>query len=229
MKKIAYILTEFPDKFGVPRQSGLIKESFGRIVFEKEYRNDDSLRGLEEFSHIWVLWEFLKENKDSWSPTVRPPLLGGNKRMGVFATRSPNRPNPIGLSVLKLERIEEYKDFGKTLLVSGCDMIDNTAILDIKPYLSYCDSIPDAKGGFTENLKERSLVVDFPLELLKKVPEDKKNLVMEVLKSDPRPSYQNDAKRVYGVLVKGLEIKFLVDDKNLTVLAVENIEKSHKK
>ena len=229
MKKIAYILTEFPDKFGVPRQSGLIKESFGRIVFEKEYRNDDSLRGLEEFSHIWVLWEFLKENKDSWSPTVRPPLLGGNKRMGVFATRSPNRPNPIGLSVLKLERIEEYKDFGKTLLVSGCDMIDNTAILDIKPYLSYCDSIPDAKGGFTENLKERSLVVDFPLELLKKVPKDKKNLVMEVLKSDPRPSYQNDAKRVYGVLVKGLEIKFLVDDKNLTVLAVENIEKSHKK
>lgn len=227
MKKIAHIETEFKDKFGVPRQSGLLKSSTGRIVFEKEYRDESALMGLEEFSHIWILWEFSKAKRDVWSPTVRPPLLGGNKRMGVFATRSPFRPNSIGLSVLKLEKIEKTKTEGCVLLVSGCDMIDGTPIFDIKPYLPYCDSIPDAKAGFTEGLEKRSLTVDIPEKIMKIIPQEKHQFLLDVLSGDPRPSYQNDATRIYGFEILGFEIKFRVEDKILIVVSAEKmIEKA---
>ncbi len=223
MKKIAHIETEFKDKFGVPRQSGLLGTSTGRIVFEKEYRNESALVGLEEFSHIWVLWEFSKAKSDEWSPTVRPPLLGGNKRMGVFATRSPFRPSSIGLSVLKLEKIEKTKNEGCVLFVSGCDMIDGTPIFDIKPYLPYCDSIPDAKAGFTEGLEERSLSVNIPEDILKKIPQEKQQFLIDVLSGDPRPTYQNDETRIYGFEILGFEIKFKVEEKLLTVLSAERM------
>lgn len=224
MKKIAHIETEFKDKFGVPRQSGLLGTSTGRIIFEKEYRDETALVGLEEFSHIWVLWEFSKAKTNAWSPTVRPPLLGGNKRMGVFATRSPFRPNNIGLSVLKLEKIEKTKTEGCVLLVSGCDMIDGTPIFDIKPYLPYCDSIPDAKAGFTESLEERLLEVDIPEDILKKIPQEKQQFLIDVLSGDPRPTYQNDETRIYGFEILGLEIKFRVKEKLLTVFSAERVD-----
>ncbi|MBR5156033.1 MAG: tRNA (N6-threonylcarbamoyladenosine(37)-N6)-methyltransferase TrmO [Clostridia bacterium] len=221
MKIIAHIKTDFPTKFGVPRQSGLIKSAVGKIVFEKEYRDVSAFRGIEEFSHIWVLWKFSKSSAEKWSPTVRPPMLGGNVRMGVFATRSPYRPNPIGMSALKLESIEYTDDFGPVLIVSGCDMIDGTPVFDIKPYLAYTDSISDATGGFTEHLKDRTLRVDFPDDLIKKIPSYMRGTVLEILESDPRPSYQNDAERIYGFEFGKFEIKFKVSGKNLTVISTE--------
>ncbi len=224
MKIIGYIKTDFPTKFGVPRQSGLIKSEVGRIVFEKEYRDVSAFRGLEEFSHIWVLWEFSKAKIKKWSPTVRPPLLGGNRRMGVFATRSPYRPNNIGMSALKLERIEYSDEDGIVLVVSGCDMMDGTPIFDIKPYLAYADSIPDAKGGFTDNLDDRTLNVDFKAEFLDKIPSHMQTTVIEILKSDPRPSYQNDENRIYGFRFGEFEIKFKVAEKNLTVISTEKVK-----
>lgn len=223
MKVIGHIRTDFPAKFGIPRQSGVVAELKGRIVFEKEFRDPSALRGLEEFSHIWVLWEFSKVKAENWSPTVRPPLLGGNKRMGVFATRSPFRPNPIGLSVLRLERIEETQNEGYVLWVSGCDMVDNTPIFDIKPYLPYADSIPDAKGGFTENLEERRLTVKIDGKLLETIPKEKQQVLLSVLEGDPRPSYQNDESRIYGFEFAGLEIKFRVQGRILTVESVERL------
>lgn len=229
MKIIAHIKTDFPTKFGVPRQSGIVASSTGRIVFEEEYRDPTALRGIEDFSHIWVLWEFSKAKTDGWSPTVRPPLLGGNTRMGVFATRSPFRPNNVGLSVLKLEGIEKTDREGSVILVSGCDMIDGTPIFDIKPYLPYCDSIPEAKAGFTEGLEERKLTVDIPDDILNIIPQEKRQFLFDVLKGDPRPSYQNDAARVYGFEILDLEIKFRVEDKLLTVISARNRSKNIEK
>ncbi len=221
MKIIGHIETDFKEKFGIPRQSGLIKESRGRILFEKEYNVPEAFRGLEDFSHIWVLWQFSEAVRDNWSPTVRPPLLGGNKRMGVFATRSPFRPNSIGLSTLKLDKVEFSASEGVVLYVSGVDLLDGTPIYDIKPYLPYADSIPDAVGGFTESLDERRIEVDFPDALLENVSEDKREALKAVLAADPRPSYQSDPEREYGMRFAQYEVKFKVEGKTLKVISVE--------
>ncbi|MBR5437738.1 MAG: tRNA (N6-threonylcarbamoyladenosine(37)-N6)-methyltransferase TrmO [Clostridia bacterium] len=221
MKVIAHIHTDFPEKFGIPRQSGLIEELEGKIVFTPGYRNPEALRGLEDFSHIWLLWEFSEAVREEWRPTVRPPLLGGNKRMGVFATRSPFRPNSIGLSSVKLDRIEQTEKEGTVIYVKGADLMDGTPIYDIKPYLPYADSHPEATGGFTDNLSERELQVEFPEELLIKVPEEKRKALIKVLACDPRPSYQNDEERVYGLPFGGVEVGFKVKEKILTVVSVE--------
>ncbi len=220
MKIIAHIQTDFKTKFGAPRQSGLVKNALGKIVFEKEYRDPNALRGLERFSHIWVLWQF-DGFDEKWSPTVRPPKLGGNIRLGVFATRSPNRPNSIGMSALKIERLEETADSGTVIWVSGCDMTDGTKVLDIKPYLPYVDSIPDAIGGFTEDIQQEPLQVDFEKELLEKVAEDKREALIQVLMSDPRPGYQNNPNRVYGFLFDEYEVGFRVKDNKLTVIRLD--------
>lgn len=222
MKIIGHIETDFKEKFGIPRQSGLVKESRGRIVFEKEYNVPEAFRGLEDFSHIWVLWQFSEAVRETWSPTVRPPLLGGNKRMGVFATRSPFRPNSVGLSTLKLEGVEFSEKEGVVLHVSGVDLLDGTPIYDIKPYLPYADSIPDAVGGFTESLEERRLEVEFSDDLLQKVNEGKREALRAVLAADPRPSYQNDPEREYGMRFADYEVRFKVEGKTLRVINVEN-------
>ncbi|MBQ4348956.1 MAG: tRNA (N6-threonylcarbamoyladenosine(37)-N6)-methyltransferase TrmO [Clostridia bacterium] len=221
MKVIAHIYTDFKTKFGLPRQSGLIEEISGKIVFEKQYRDENAFRGLEDFSHIWLLWEFSQSKRESWSPTVRPPLLGGNKRIGVFATRSPFRPNPIGLSCVRLEKIDFTKDEGPVLYVKGSDLMNGTPIYDIKPYLPYCDSRPDAVGGFTEDLGERRLRVEISEELLGRVPESKRRELLQVLGGDPRPSYQSDPERVYGFSFADMEVKFKVSDSTLTVTEIE--------
>lgn len=223
MKIIGHIETDFKEKFGIPRQSGLVKESRGRILFEKEYNVPEAFRGLEDFSHIWVLWQFSEAVRETWSPTVRPPLLGGNKRMGVFATRSPFRPNSVGLSALKLEGVEFSEKEGVVLHVSGADLLDGTPVYDIKPYLPYADSIPDAVGGFTESLEERRLEVEFPSDLLKRVNEGKREALRAVLAADPRPSYQNDPEREYGMRFAEYEVRFKVEGKRLTVTEVEKM------
>lgn len=223
MKIIGHIETDFKEKFGIPRQSGLVKESRGRILFDKEYNVPEAFRGLEDFSHIWVLWQFSEAVRESWSPTVRPPLLGGNKRMGVFATRSPFRPNSVGLSALKLDGVEFSEKEGVVLHVSGADLLDGTPVYDIKPYLPYADSIPDAVGGFTESLEERRLEVEFPSDLLKRVNEGKREALRAVLAADPRPSYQNDPEREYGMRFAEYEVRFKVEGKRLTVTEVEKI------
>ncbi len=220
MKVIAHIYTDFNEKFGIPRQSGLVSEAEGRIVFEPEFSVAEAVRGLEEFSHIWVLWQFSESVRESWSPTVRPPLLGGNKRVGVFATRSPFRPNNIGLSSLKLERVEADGEKGVTLIVSGCDMLNGTPVYDIKPYLPYTDCHTDAVGGFTENLKERQLKVSCPEELVEKIPEDKRAAVIKIIAHDPRPSYQNDPERVYHLSFGEFEIDFCVDGDEARVTSI---------
>ncbi len=220
MKIIAHIKTDFPTKFGLPRQSGLIKGIKGKIVFEKEYQNSDAVRGLEEFSHIWVLWKFSLSERAEWSPTVRPPKLGGNAKKGVFATRSPFRPNPIGMSCVKLEGIEYTKDRGPVIYVSGADIMDGTPIYDVKPYLPYADSVPDATGGFTDKIKECKLNVHIPNELLCLFAEDKQAVLMGVLEGDPRPSYIEDENRVYGFTFAGYEIKFTVAGSELTVTEI---------
>ena len=211
MKRIARIRTDFPEKFGIPRQSGLVKALMGKIVFEPEYRNSEALRGLEEFSHLWLIWEFSEMKSEGWSPTVRPPRLGGNKRVGVFATRSPNRPNPIGLSSVKLEKIEDTKD-GVVLIVSGADMVDGTPIYDIKPYLPYVDCHPEATDGFAGEVKDYSLKVEFPEDLQNRISAAKSRILAEILAGDPRPSYQNDSERVYGMKFSGMEVKFRVEN-----------------
>lgn len=222
MKIIGHIETDFKEKFGIPRQSGLVAESKGRILFEKEYNVPEAFRGLEDFSHIWVLWQFSEAVRETWSPTVRPPLLGGNRRMGVFATRSPFRPNSVGLSALKLDRVEITEKEGVVLHVSGADLLDGTPIYDIKPYLPYADSIPDAVGGFTETLEERRLEVIFPDALLEKINADKKSALIAVLAADPRPSYQHDPEREYGMSFADYEVKFRVEEKRLFVTDVKN-------
>ncbi len=198
MKKIASIHTAQPDKFGIPRQSGLVPELRGRIIFEPEYRSPDALRGIEGFSHIWLIWGFSQNATDKWSPTVRPPRLGGDVRMGVFATRSPFRPNPIGLSCVKLEAVRMGKD-GPELEVSGTDMADKTPIYDIKPYLPYTDSRPEASGGFAAPYIDYALEVSVSHELMDKIPPEHRAALIGILSNDPRPSYHNDGERVYGL------------------------------
>ncbi len=219
-KIIAHIRTDFPEKFGVPRQSGLVKELIGRIVFEPEYRNVDALRGIEGYDYLWLIWKFEGVEREKWSPTVRPPRLGGETHMGVFATRSPFRPNPIGLSSVKLEGMELTAE-GPVLVVSGIDLRDNTPIYDIKPYLPYVDSHTDARGGFAEQKADYALEVVFPEALLEKIPLQKRQAIIEVLKQDPRPAYHEDAKRLYGVAFAGFNVRFCVSDGVLTVLEVE--------
>ena len=220
MKVIAKIQTDFPTKFGVPRQSGIIGSLKGRIVFEPEYRNAEAVRGLEEFSHIWLIWEFSEAVRDTWSPTVRPPRLGGNVRKGVFATRSPFRPNPIGLSSVKLEKIEIDPKLGPVIYVSGIDLMDGTPIYDIKPYIAYTDSHPDAVSGFASKPAEYLLEVDFPEELLRKVPESQRESLIDVLAHNPRPQYHDDPERIYGMSFGGMEVRFKVNGMKLSVLAV---------
>ncbi len=221
MKIIAKIRTEFPTKFGIPRQSGIIDTLKGSIVFEPEYRKPEAVRGLEEFSHLWLLWEFSEAVRDTWSPTVRPPRLGGNTRMGVFATRSPFRPNPIGLSCVRLERIEMDPKLGPVLHVMGADLMNGTPIYDIKPYIAYTDSHPEAVSGFATKPAEYLLEVEFPEELLQKVPETQRNALIAVLEHDPRPQYQDDPERVYGMAFGDMEIKFKVRQTRLSVTEVE--------
>ena len=221
MHIIARIRSDFPTKFGIPRQSGLVEDLRATVVFEPEYRNPDALRGLEEFSHLWLIWQFSQAVRENWSPTVRPPRLGGNTRMGVFATRSPFRPNPIGLSCVRLVGMEKDPELGHVLVVAGADLMDGTPILDIKPYLPYADSHPEALGGFTGNVGGKVLEVNFPPELLDQVPEDKREALIGVLSRDPRPSYQHDPERVYGMAFAGLEVHFSVDGDVLHVRAVE--------
>lgn len=221
MKKIATIITDFPGKFGVPRQSGRVPSLLGKIVFEPEYRRREALRGLDGYSHIWLIWEFSEvDTVGEWHPTVRPPRLGGNKRVGVFATRSPYRPNPIGLSSVKLEKIDTDAPEGPVLWVSGADLMSGTPIFDIKPYLPSSDSHPDAVGGFADEKLGYSLDVEFPTELIELVPESKREALLSVLAEDPRPSYQSDPDRVYGFGFAGLEVKFKVRDGLLTVTDV---------
>ena len=221
MKTIARIHTDFPTKFGIPRQSGIIASLQGKIVFEPEYRNAEAVRGLEDFSHIWLLWEFSEAVRDSWSPTVRPPRLGGNVRKGVFATRSPFRPNPIGLSSVRLEKVDIDPQLGPVLYVSGADLMDGTPIYDIKPYIAYTDSHPDAVSGFASTPAEYLLDVVFPKEMLEKVPESQRESLIEVLAHDPRPQYQDDPNRVYGMEFGGMEVKFKVEGCRLVVAQIE--------
>lgn len=220
MKVIARIHTDFSDKFGIPRQSGLVEELQGRIVFEPEFRNPDAVRGLEEFSHIWLLWQFSRNRQEHWEPTVRPPRLGGNKRLGVFATRSPFRPNAIGLSCVRLEKIEMDKKLGAVLAVRGADLMDGTPIYDIKPYIPFTDCRTQASEGYTEATKTHELKVNFPEDLLMKLPQEKRKAVTGVLAQDPRPAYIQDPQREYGVSFAGFDIRFRVEGETLTVFEV---------
>ena len=223
MKVIAHIKSDFPTKFGIPHQSGRIEELKADIIFEPKYRNHEAFRGLEEYDHIWLIWEFSQAVRKEWSPTVRPPRLGGNVRKGVFATRSPFRPNPIGLSSVKLDGVEFTENNGPVLHVSGADLMDGTPIYDIKPYLAYVDSHPNAVGGFTDRIQDHKLKVDFPEELLQKIPEEKREALMAVLSDDPRPGYQKDPERQYGMAFGKWDIHFKVNDEFLQVTDVESI------
>ena len=238
IEQIAHIRTDFPEKFGIPRQPGVVEGLKGKIVFEPEFRNRDCLRGLEEFSHIWLIWQFSKnldeEGNSRWTPTVRPPRLGGNTRVGVFATRSSFRPNSLGLSVVKIEKILEEPDLGPVIYVTGADMVDGTPIFDIKPYIAYADSIPGAKGGFTDsseykvlkvvwNLEEASegnSDIDCPIIGLNEIQEDVRKSLESILSNDPRPHYHDDPERVYGMSYAGYEVKFKVRDNILYVVEI---------
>ncbi|MBE6701403.1 MAG: tRNA (N6-threonylcarbamoyladenosine(37)-N6)-methyltransferase TrmO [Ruminococcaceae bacterium] len=224
---IGYINTPFRDKFGIPRQSGMAEDIISTITFTQKFRNPDALRGLEGFSHIWVLWEFSEFKREKWSPTVRPPRLGGNKRMGVFATRSPNRPNSIGLSCLKLVKIVTDNANGPVITVSGADMLNGTPIFDIKPYIPFTDSRPEALSGFTEEYKDYKLKVEFSTDLKNLVNENELDAIVEILSLDPRPSYQNSKDRIYGVSLFDYNIKFTVDNGTLTVCDIEKENKNH--
>ena len=220
IQPIARMRSDFSTKFGIPRQSGLVEQLRSTIVFEPEYRNPDALRGIEEFSHLWLIWQFSEAVRQGWSPTVRPPRLGGNTRMGVFATRSPFRPNNLGLSSVRLLGVEQTKDFGMVLHVGGADLMDGTPIFDIKPYIPYGDCHMDATGGFTDRAGEFLLDVDFPRELLEKLPPDKREAAKAVLSHDPRPSYQRNEDRIYGMTFAGQDIRFTVRENTLTVTEV---------
>ncbi len=221
MKIIARIHTDFKEKFGIPRQSGIAEELEARIVFEPEYRVREAIRGIDDFSHLWLIWQFSEAIREDWSPTVRPPRLGGNRRMGVFATRAPYRPNPIGLSSVRLLRVEHSEREGDVLIVSGADLLDGTPIYDIKPYLAYTDSHQDAVGGFADPVRDYSLNVEFCKELLSKIPVLKQNALIKILEHDPRPSYQDDSDREYGFKFSDYEIFFKVAFGTLTVTRVE--------
>ena len=220
---IARMKSDFPTKFGIPRQSGLVEDLRSTIIFEPEFRNPDALRGIEGYSHLWLIWQFSEAVRGQWSPTVRPPRLGGNTRMGVFATRSPFRPNSLGLSSVRLLGVEKTEEFGTVLHVGGADLMDGTPIFDIKPYIPYGDCHTDATGGFTDTAGDFLLQVDFPSELLGKLPEGKRDAAMGVLSHDPRPSYQRKPGRVYGLTFAGFDIRFTVDADVLTVQSVEQI------
>lgn len=217
---IAKIKSDFPSKFGIPRQSGLVAQLQATVIFEPEFRNPDALRGIEDFSHLWLIWQFSEAIQKEWSPTVRPPRLGGNVRMGVFATRSPFRPNHLGLSSVRLLGVERTERYGTVLHVGGADLMDGTPIFDIKPYIAYGDSHPDAVGGFTDTAADFLLTVDFPDTLLEKLPPEKRSAAIGVLEHDPRPSYQKDSDRIYGLNFAGYDIHFRVDEKCLTVMDV---------
>ena len=221
MHIIANIHSDFPTKFGIPRQSGLVEELTAKIVFTPDYRAPEAVRGLEDFSHIWLIWQFSKAVRENWSPTVRPPRLGGNTRMGVFATRSPFRPNAIGLSCVRLLKVEPNTPEGPVLTVAGADLMDGTPILDIKPYIPYADCQMEATGGFTDTAGDFLLKVEFPPELLEMVPEDRREALIGVLRHDPRPSYQRNAERVYGMEFAGVNVRFRVEGDVLTVVEVE--------
>ena len=221
MHIIARVHTPFAEKFGVPRQSGLVDGVKGTIIFEPEFRNADAVRGLDGFSHLWLIWQFDRAVRKTWSPTVRPPRLGGNERMGVFATRSPFRPNAIGLSSVKLEKVEIDPKNGPILHIIGADLVDGTPIFDIKPYLAYCDSHPEAKGGFTDGLESRQLKVNMAQEWLEQFPLSEREGLLGVLESDPRPRYQDDPERVYGMRYGNCNVKFTVNGDVLTVVSVE--------
>lgn len=224
MKIIARIYTDFPDKFGIPRQSGLVEGLEGKIIFEPEFRNPEAVRGLEEFSHIWLLWQFSENKREHWDATVRPPRLGGNKRVGVFATRSPFRPNDIGLSCVRLMEISLDEKLGAVLTVQGADLMNGTPIYDIKPYIPYTDSHPEASEGYTKETRVHELKVEFPQELLERFPVEKRQAVLGILAQDPRPAYIQNPDRVYGVSFAGFNVKFQVDEDVLTVCEVETFE-----
>lgn len=221
VKQIAHIENDFRSKFGIPRQSGLVKSMVSKIVFEPEYRNNESLRGIEGYSHLWLIWQFSEAVRDSWSPTVRPPRLGGNKRVGVFATRSPFRPNNLGLSSVKLEAVVQTPDKGTVLMVSGADLMDGTPIFDIKPYITYADSHPEAKSGFADDYVGYSLNLEFTEELLNKIDKNDREALCEVLKNDPRPSYQRDPERIYTMDFADYSVSFRVEDDTVIVVGVE--------
>lgn len=224
MKAIGKIYTDMPEKFGVPRQSGLVKELVGKIILDPPYNVSEAFDGIEDFSHLWILWQFSENEYKKFSPTVRPPRLGGEKRKGVFASRSPFRPNSIGMSCVKLESVEHTKENGVVLIVSGVDMVNETPILDIKPYITYTDCIPTAKQGFAEEYKDYSLNVNFDDKLLEKIPVDKQSALLGILSQDPRPAYQNDPNREYGLSFMNFNIKFRVADNMLTVFEVTRNE-----
>ena len=220
MQIIARVHSDFSTKFGVPRQSSLVEELKSTLVFEPEFRDENALRGIEQFSHLWLIWQFSENANAGWSPTVRPPRLGGNLRLGVFATRSPFRPNPIGLSAVRLEGVETHPRLGPVLHIACADLMDGTPILDIKPYIPYADSHPEASDGFTAQTIHHHLEVDFPAELLDRVPVDKRAALTGVLAQDPRPSYQDDPARIYGFPFAGLELRFRVEGNQLTVVDI---------
>ena len=218
---IARMKSDFSTKFGIPRQSGLVTELRSTVIFEPEFRNSDALRGIEDFSHLWLIWQFSEAVRTGWSPTVRPPRLGGNTRLGVFATRSPFRPNNLGLSCVRLLGVEHTQQYGTVLHVAGADLMDGTPIFDIKPYIPYADMQPTATGGFTDTAGEFLLEVDFPADLIRIVPENKQEALLGVLSHDPRPSYQKDSDRIYGLSFGGYNIRFTVKNDLLSVLHVE--------
>jgi len=218
IQPIAHIHSDFSEKFGIPRQSGLVEELSATVVFEPEYRDISALQGLDGFSHLWLIWEFSKVR--GWSPTVRPPRLGGNRRMGGFATRSPFRPNPLGLSCVRLREIRRDRALGPVLIVAGADLLDGTPIYDVKPYLPYADCRPDAVGGFAARPKEADLTVECPPALLDRIPADKRAALLAVLAQDPRPQYQDDPDRVYGMAFAGTEVKFRVAGGRLRVTEI---------
>ena len=221
MQVIARMKSDFPDKFGIPRQSGLVPELRSTILFEPAYRNADALRGLEDFSHLWIIWQFSKAVREDWSPTVRPPRLGGNTRLGVFATRSPFRPNEIGLSSVKILGIEQTEEFGPVIHVAGADLMDGTPIFDIKPYVPYSDCHPEATGGFTDTAGDFLLKVSISNSIAEQIPPDKREALLGVLSHDPRPSYHQDPNRTYGLTFADLNIRFQVKDNTLTVLDIQ--------
>lgn len=222
IKPVARIRSDFKEKFGIPRQSGRAPALQAEIVFEPEYKNPDALRGIEEFSHLWLIFDFSAAHRENWSATVRPPRLGGNARVGVFASRSPFRPNPIGLSCVRLLRVEKREKEGCVLLVSGADLLDGTPVFDIKPYLPFADCIPTATGGYAAEHENHRLEVDFADDLLRRIPEEKRAGLLQCLADDPRPSYQEDETRIYGMCFADFEIKFRVRQNLLTVLSVES-------
>lgn len=217
---IARMHSDFASKFGIPRQSGLVEALRSTIVFEPEYRNADALRGIEDFSHLWIIWQFSEAVRQGWSPTVRPPRLGGNTRMGVFATRSPFRPNNLGLSCVRLLGVEHTAEYGTVLHVGGADLMDGTPIFDMKPYIPYADCQTEATGGFTDTADDFLLQVEFPADLLRKLPEEKREAAIQVLSHDPRPSYQRKPDRIYGLTFAECNIRFQVKDDVLTVVEV---------